>query len=71
MRATTLTSLYVGEDYIDAPETSADIEAKVFRNQPITTTQRDALASPQAGWMIYNSTTDIFEFYNGTVWGAV
>ena len=68
---TNLTSLYVGEDYADAPETSADIEAKVFRNSPITTAQRDALVNPQAGWMIYNSSTDVFEFYNGTVWGAV
>jgi len=68
---TNLTSLYVGDDYVDAPETSADIEAKVVRNKPITTTERNNLDSPQKGWMIYNSSTDVFEFYNGTVWGAV
>ena len=68
---TTLTSLYIGEDYDTAEETSADIEAKVFRNTPITTAQRDSLLNPQAGWIIYNSDTDVFEFHNGTAWGAV
>lgn len=70
MSTTNLTKLYVGEDYDTAEETSADIEAKVIRNTPITTAQRDAL-NAQAGWEIYNGDTDLFEFFNGTVWGAV
>lgn len=70
MLRTNLTKLYVGDDYNTAPETDSDIEAKVIRNTPITTTQRDAIATPLAGMEIYNSTTDQFEFYNGSVWGA-
>ena len=36
-----------------------------------TTTQRDALSSPQAGWMILNSTTGKLNFYTGSAWEAV
>ncbi len=71
MLRTNLTKLYVGDDYNTAPETNSDIECKVFRNSPITTAQRDNIANPEAGMVIYNSTTDQREFYNGTVWGAV
>ena len=71
MLRTNLTKLYVGDDYNTAPETNSDIEAKVIRNTPITTAQRDNIANPEAGMVIYNSTTDQREFYNGTVWGAV
>ena len=70
MLRTNLTKLYVGDDYNTAPETNSDIECKVFRNSPITTAQRDNIANPEAGMEIYNSTTDQFEFYNGTVWGS-
>ena len=34
-----------------------------------TTAQRDA--TPQAGWMRFNTTTTQFEGYNGSVWTAV
>ena len=37
----------------------------------LTTTDRDALLEPQAGDVIYNTTTNVLNFYNGTVWGAV
>ena len=33
-----------------------------------TTTQRDALSSPQAGDTIYNSTTGTIDYHNGTAW---
>jgi len=33
-----------------------------------TTTQMNALASPQAGWVIYNSTTGTQKTYNGSSW---
>ena len=33
-----------------------------------TTTQRNALSSPQAGDTIYNSTTGTIDFYNGSGW---
>ena len=34
----------------------------------VTTTQRDALSSPQAGDTVYNSTTGTIDYYNGTQW---
>ena len=34
----------------------------------VTTTQRDALSSPQAGDTIYNTTTSKIEFYDGSAW---
>lgn len=44
---------------------------KAFMLPRMTTTQRDAIASPTAGMVIYNSTTNVLNFYNGTSWGAV
>jgi len=37
----------------------------------MTTTQRDAISSPAAGLIIYNTTTNLLNFFNGSVWGAV
>lgn len=37
----------------------------------MTTVQRDAIASPQEGLLIYNTTTKVVNFYNGTTWGAI
>lgn len=37
----------------------------------MTTTERDAITSPPAGLMVYNSTTNKLNFYNGTAWEAV
>jgi hypothetical protein len=34
----------------------------------MTTTQRNAIASPPAGLMIYNSTVNKFNYFNGGVW---
>jgi len=44
---------------------------KAFMPPRMTTTQRDAIASPTAGMVIYNSTTNVLNFHNGTAWGAV
>lgn len=33
----------------------------------VTTTQRNAL-SPSAGWVVFNSTTNALETYNGATW---
>ena len=44
---------------------------KPFMPPRMTTTQRDAVSSPQAGMTIYNSTTNVLNFYNGSAWGAV
>jgi hypothetical protein len=34
----------------------------------MTTTQRDAISSPAAGLIIYNTTTNKHQGYNGTTW---
>lgn len=44
---------------------------KAFMPPRMTTTQRDAISSPAAGMVVYNTTTNVLNFYNGTSWGAV
>jgi hypothetical protein len=44
---------------------------KAFMPPRMTTTERDAIGTPTEGMMIYNLTTHLLNFYNGTVWGAV
>lgn len=44
---------------------------KAFMPPRMTTTQRDAIVSPTAGMVVYNSTTNVLNFYNGAAWGAV
>jgi len=34
----------------------------------VTTAQRDAISSPNAGLMIFNTTTSTTNFYNGSAW---
>lgn len=44
---------------------------KAFAPPRMTTTQRDAIASPFAGMVVFNTTTNVLNFHNGSVWGAV
>lgn len=44
---------------------------KAFMPPRMTTAQRDAIASPTEGMVIYNTTTAVLNFRNATVWGAV
>ena len=37
----------------------------------LTTTQRNAISSPAAGLLIYNTTTNALNLFNGTSWLAV
>jgi hypothetical protein len=37
----------------------------------MVTTERDGITSPAEGLMIYNTTTNQFNFYNGTTWTAL
>ena len=39
-----------------------------FIENSFTTAQRDAIANPTAGLLIYNTTTNTYEVYNGTGW---
>jgi hypothetical protein len=44
---------------------------KAFSPPRMTTAQRDAIASPTAGMLIYNTTTSQLNQYSGATWGAV
>jgi len=44
---------------------------KGFLPPRMTTAQRDAISSPAAGLVIYNTSTNVLNFYNGSAWGAV
>jgi hypothetical protein len=64
---------------VGAKTTSIDTSALIemysttagFLPPRLTTTQRDAISSPAEGLFIYNDTTNAFNFYNGSSWGAV
>ena len=45
--------------------------SKAFRPPVMTTTQRDAISSPAEGSVIYNTTTNVLNFHNGSAWAAV
>jgi hypothetical protein len=48
-----------------------DSTTKGFLPPRMTGAQRDLIASPTAGLVIYNTTTNLLNFYNGSIWGAV
>jgi len=58
-----------------APDATAKLEisstTQGFLPPRMTTTQRDAITTPAEGLVIYNTTTQVLNFYNGTTWGAV
>ena len=56
---------------ITAPQLTLTSTTAAFLPPRMTTTQRDAIASPAAGMVIYNITTNVLNFYNGSAWGAV
>jgi len=66
-------SLAVGQSAV-ADNTAifeCDSTTKSFLPPRMTTTQRDAISSPATGSLIYNLTTNVLNFYNGSAWGAV
>lgn len=46
---------------------SGILDPSVYAGTPMTTVQRNAL-TPVTGYLIYNSTTQAYEFYNGSAW---
>lgn len=58
-----------------APVATAQLElvstTRGFLPPRMTTTQRDAIGSPAEGLTIYNTTTQVLNFFNGSAWGAV
>lgn len=53
--------------------TVMDVQSTVgaFAPPRMTTTQQNAIGSPAAGSLLYNTTTSLVHFYNGSAWGAV
>ena len=67
-------SLKVGDGNA-APYSTAIIDCesttKAFLPPRMTETQRDAISSPIAGMVIYNTDTSVLNFHNGATWAAV
>ena len=63
----------VGINTVPAASAALDVSSttKGMLVPRMTTAQRDAIASPTTGLMVYNTTVNAFQFYNGTAWSAV
>jgi len=55
----------------DTAQLEVTSTTKGFLPPRLTTTQRDNISSPATGLMIYNTTSDKLNFYNGTNWEEV
>ena len=59
----------VGTSTLDASaKLQVDSTTQGFLPPRMTTTERDAISTPAAGLMIYNTTTNKAQCYNGTIW---
>jgi hypothetical protein len=60
---------------ISTPSSKAKLEisstTQGFLPPRMTTTQRDAITSVPAGLMVYNTTTNKLNVYNGTTWETI
>ena len=64
-------SLNVGSGYTPANASAvlqADSTTQGFLPPRMTTTERDAISTPAAGLMVYNTDTNTAECWNGSVW---
>lgn len=52
-------------------DTQGKVQGPVFSPPTYDTTTRDNLGSPSAGLVIYNTTTNKLNYYNGTTWMEV
>lgn len=64
------------EDYVDALNTFLDqllnkTSQYYYRPQQMTTTQIAALNKPLQGTLMYNTTTNKLEFFDGSVWRII
>jgi hypothetical protein len=65
-------NILIGTDSDDASAiVNVASVSKGFLPPRMTTAQRDAITSPAEGLVIYNTTTKVLNFYNGTAWGPV
>lgn len=67
-----LGSIYSGTSTIDASAVAQlDSTDKGFLAPRMTTAQRDLIGTPATGLFIYNTSTNKFNYYNGTVWVVI
>ncbi len=75
VRALATNNLLIGSSNTPSANYSAllilESITKGFLPPRMTTAQRNAIVNPVAGLMIYNTTTNVLNFHNGSVWGAV
>lgn len=67
----------IGQSYILSNQTATCAKLEVDSDNSgllfprMSTGQRDAIPSPLGGLVIYNIDTNVLNFYNGSVWGAI
>ena len=58
----------------NAPDASASLDiastSRGFLTPRMTTTERDAIATPATGLMVYNTTSNTFDYYDGAAWAS-
>jgi hypothetical protein len=67
--AATGTSLVLGGTINANAVLDAQSTTKAFMPPRMTTTQKNAIASPTAGMVVYDSTLNSMSYYDGTAWG--
>jgi hypothetical protein len=71
MRITSAGNVGIGTTANAAAILDVASTTKGFLPPRMTEVERDAITTPPAGLMVYNSTTNKLNFYNGTAWEAV
>lgn len=70
--AVVFTSIYIGSGSIDSSSAmQADSTTKGLLPPRMTTAQKNAIASPATGLVVYDTDLDQWEGYNGTAWFAL
>lgn len=64
-------TLGLGSSIVASSILSLTSTALGFLPPRMTTTQRDAIATPATGLFIYNTTTGVYNFYNGVSWSPI
>jgi len=69
------TGVSISSTFNNTPDASSILDLKSttkgLLTPRMTTTQRDAISSPATGLLIYNTTTNQEEYYNGTIWAPI
>jgi len=62
--------VYLGDSNTTRVEVGQATSGSHLRLVEFTTTQRNAIASPQAGSIVYNTTDDEIQYYDGAAWNT-